>query len=81
MDRTSELKEDYEAMQGLIEQFQQRQTLKVEPDANHRWYLFEKEGRESWIEQYNPEMYEYMRLQWGGRKGWTVTPIDIFRTS
>lgn len=80
MDRTSELKNDYEAMQGLIERFQQRQTLKVEPNANHRWYLFEKEGHDSWIEQYDPEMFEYMNKHWT-IKGWTLTPIDIFRTS
>ncbi len=81
MDRTTDLKNDYEAMQGLVEKFQQRQTLKVEPEANHRWYLFEKEGYDAWIEQYDPEMYEYMRLQWAEKKGWTITALDIFRTS
>jgi hypothetical protein len=78
VDRTSELKADYEDMQGLIEKFQRRQTLRVETRPNHTWYLFEREGRDSWIEQYDPEMYEYMKFHWGA-KGWAVTQIDIFR--
>lgn len=78
-DRTTKLRNDYEAMQGLIERFQHRLTLRVEPEKRHRWYLFEREGRESWIAQYEPEMYEYMKRIWE-TKGWTITPIDIFRT-
>lgn len=77
-DRTSELKHDYEAMQGILDRFEHRQTLKVEPHPLNRWFLFEKEGEVSWISQYGPEMYVYMKKYWGV-KGWTVTIIDIFR--
>lgn len=80
MDRTTELKNDYEAMQQLIDRFQHRLTLKAEPKPDCRWYLFEKEGHDSWIEQYDAQMHNYMQFHWG-RKGWTVTPVDIFRTS
>lgn len=77
-DRTSELKSDYEAMQGIIQRFQHRQTLKVAPKEGQKWFLFEKEGRDAWIEQYGDEMVEYMRKHWG-QKGWTVSEISIFR--
>lgn len=79
MDRTTELKSDYAAMQGIMERFQHRQTLKVDPKPTYQWCLFEKEGRASWIEQYNPEMVVYMKKHWEQR-GWTITFIDIFRT-
>lgn len=80
-DRTTELKNDYEAMQGLLDRFQQRQTLKVSPEPDHRWYLFEKEGHDTWVDQYEPEMALYMQEYWGNKKGWTITPVDIFRSS
>ena len=80
MDRTTELKNDYEAMQGLIDKFQQRLTLKVDAKPGSRFYLFEKEGHDTWIEQYDEQMYLYMKAQWGEKNGWTITPVDIFRT-
>lgn len=79
-DRASELKTDYDAMKELIERWQHLGKSKVESKDNCRWYLFEKEGRESWIEQYNPEMYVYMKKHWE-TKGWTLTPVEIFRTT
>lgn len=80
MDRTTELKNDYEAMQGLVEKLRQRLALKVEPKESYRWYLFEKEGEKPKVEQYGPEMYVYLK-KFMEIKGWTITPVDIFRTS
>jgi len=81
MDRSTEIKNEYDQMLGLVEKFKVRQTLKVEPKPNHRWYLFEKEGYDSWVDDFDSEMAAYMKEHWGEKKGWTITPVDIFRTS
>jgi hypothetical protein len=84
MDRTTELKRDYEQVAGLVKQFKE-QRPRVEGD----WYLREKvweNGRKSKIisrvesdgrlEGCGPGATIEKMIEWG----WTVTPVIILRT-
>lgn len=88
MDRTNELKNDYEQMAGLVEKFEKRQALKVEGD----WYVLEQEGEipkiirgiaEGILAGANSADGILVEIPCAISKaeemGWTVTPVKIFR--
>lgn len=73
MDRTTELKADYEQMAKLVEKFEKRQQLKVEGD----WILIEKEGEQPVAyRQLEPYLLDPLL-----EAGWIATPVKIFRES
>lgn len=75
MDRDHELAADYAEVTHLIERWEKRKEGRVEG----KWYLFEKEGERSGIQQVADEDIEHVIHHWVDLKGWTVTPVLIFK--
>lgn len=81
MDRNSEVKMEYEDALRMMERFQKREQLKVEGN----WYLFEKEGHESWVSNHTRTILLFEEGVWEClreyyiKEGWKVTKIKIFR--
>lgn len=77
MDRDAEIVAEYEAILEFVKNFQSR---KVEPQPDTKWYLFEKQGRESWVSAYKDEYIDYIRDYWVKLRGWKVTEVGLFKT-
>lgn len=77
MDRDAEIVAEYEVILEFVKNFQSR---KVELQSDTKWYLFEKQGRESWVGAYKDEYIGHIRDYWVKLRGWKVTEVDLFKT-